>query len=282
MRHFLKMLELAKTTLSTQDRQEFFSYASEAHIFVLPYMFSIFSHESMALEQHNERLEADLDTCCLQGQIERKRLMIQNLDKLHALMDQDMKLVDKLKDSSTVKFDAPFPVISVEILDGDIIVDNHKCVVAAEVSPNHWKYWWYCKNIEGGYCVSVICEDLHIKIFWSLIDRINHQSVGTEQVRQRVKIGTGKDKKILTIRQITYVYPKQQERPTHAPSGREINWSHRWFVRGHWRKANGLGKNREGVYCVAEWTWVKEHIKGTGDLIKKAHVVKKLGDVMLF
>lgn len=50
-----------------------------------------------------------------------------------------------------------------------------------------------------------------------------------------------------------------------------INWSHRWEVRGHWRKVAGLGKDRAGEYVVPHFTWVKEFEKGP---LGKALVVK--------
>jgi hypothetical protein len=272
MRHFLRMLELAKIWIPSKERQDFFSYAENAQVFVFP---SLFREKDISSLQHEiEHLKSGLDTCLECSECKRKRVQAinQNLDKIRDLQSQDMSLLKKVK-TDEVKFDAPFSIMAIESMDDDIF--GHLCVLAAEISPNNWKYWWSkSKEIDGNHkeFVSSQEDDIHIKIFWALVDRINHQSVGTEKVRHRAKIGSGKDKKTITIRQITYVYP-QQERPTHAPSGREIDWSHRWFVRGHWRKANGIGKNREGIYCVPDWTWVSEHIKGTGNIVKKVHVI---------
>jgi hypothetical protein len=46
-------------------------------------------------------------------------------------------------------------------------------------------------------------------------------------------------------------------------------------VRGHWRKVNGIGKDRSGEYCVKEFTWVTEHDKGPDGkpLIRKTRIV---------
>ena len=55
-----------------------------------------------------------------------------------------------------------------------------------------------------------------------------------------------------------------------------IDWTHRWEVMGHWRKCKGIGKDREGVYCEPNATWIKEYVKGPEDaeLIKKVRIIK--------
>jgi hypothetical protein len=50
-------------------------------------------------------------------------------------------------------------------------------------------------------------------------------------------------------------YPKALE--THR-----VDWSHRWEVRGHWRKVDGIGKDSSGEYCVKGFTWVKDQERG--------------------
>lgn len=54
-----------------------------------------------------------------------------------------------------------------------------------------------------------------------------------------------------------------------------IEWLKCWWTRGHWRKNDGIGKNRNGDYCVQGMTWVKEHIKGddTIEPKKKTYIV---------
>lgn len=53
-----------------------------------------------------------------------------------------------------------------------------------------------------------------------------------------------------------------------------IEWTHSWEVRGHWRRFTGTGKNRDGLRCIENWTWVRPHIKGDGELVSKSRVVK--------
>lgn len=52
--------------------------------------------------------------------------------------------------------------------------------------------------------------------------------------------------------------------------------THAFKVRGFWRIFNGkqLGKNRNGERVVEGYTWVKEHVRGQGDLKKKLRVVQ--------
>lgn len=57
----------------------------------------------------------------------------------------------------------------------------------------------------------------------------------------------------------------------------KLTYSHTFKVRGHWRVLNSmdtLGKNREGIRNVKGYTWVKEHLKGEGELKQKLRVVK--------
>jgi hypothetical protein len=49
-------------------------------------------------------------------------------------------------------------------------------------------------------------------------------------------------------------------------TGGKIDFSHRWEVRGHWRRVAGMGKDREGNYEVRGLTWVKDCVKGPEEL----------------
>lgn len=60
---------------------------------------------------------------------------------------------------------------------------------------------------------------------------------------------------------IIYISDKNYQ-SSYLNSFQKINWSTAWEVRGHWRRTEGLGKNREGTYCVDGFTWVIPHLKG--------------------
>lgn len=82
--------------------------------------------------------------------------------------------------------------------------------------------------------------------------------VGCGLSKQRIKDRTGAP----LIKKIVYISAKKTRTEFSKEIGEAIDWSHRWLVMGHWRKIEGLGKNREGVYCEYGHTWVQPHEKG--------------------
>lgn len=103
-------------------------------------------------------------------------------------------------------------------------------------------------------------------------------TVGIKKTSSRVKIrdrDTG-EKRIHKLRNVVMVYPKKMssfERKNAEDSG--VDFSHRFSVRGHWRRIANVGKNRAGEYCVQGFTFVREHEKGPDNipLTKKVRVV---------
>lgn len=185
-------------------------------------------------------------------------------------------------------FDAPFPVFSIEVLDGSLSVDvekngttfNHKCILAWEQPDGSFSYIVFGTVTDPVTHISARCvfgkSETWDVVVAKYIKCINSCGCGTEKVRERVKIGTGNTKRTHTIRQVIHVRPKSQQPEADETSGRVIDWSHRWWCRGHWRSLpNTIGKNRDGVYCVMGKTWVTEHEVGPKDkpLIKKTRIV---------
>lgn len=85
---------------------------------------------------------------------------------------------------------------------------------------------------------------------------------------------------IKVIKPIYYVLDKKEETEKRnynriKPLG-HLAFDHSFKVIGHWRKISPhtYGKNRNGEYVVTGMTWVKEHVRGEGDLIRKIRVVK--------
>lgn len=109
-----------------------------------------------------------------------------------------------------------------------------------------------------------------------LLERLNSMQLGSDPVREKIKIGKKGARDYIRIHRIVRVCPKSDIQHTRSLSGGEINWSHRWLVRGHWRKTEGLGKDRTGDYCIPGHTWVTEHEKGPEELplIQKTRVVE--------
>lgn len=74
------------------------------------------------------------------------------------------------------------------------------------------------------------------------------------------------------VNKIIYVVPKKEKQNYRGPNNQKIDWSHKWEVRGHWRKTTTIGKDREGNYVINGFTWVKQHEKGKGELVKKTRI----------
>ena len=81
-------------------------------------------------------------------------------------------------------------------------------------------------------------------------------------------------KKIKGFSKVTYItnkIPPVKDYNTHSnrkPIG------HKFLSRGHWRPVKGIGKNYNGEYVEVGRTWVKESIKGQGELIIKPRIIK--------
>lgn len=188
------------------------------------------------------------------------------------------------------KFDAPFQVWSAEMFG-----ENHYITVprdefgpvgvsilafmAVEQKPTEWTFFGYFKvyrNDGTDFRIVCLASDLDL-VAKKLVERIYREKTGTDQVRARVKIGSGKEKRHITIRKIVYVKPKRKIESSEPGESRTIDWTHRWAVRGHWRDAPGkLGKDRNGTYCVEGKTWVQDFVKGPegAPLISKVRVQK--------
>lgn len=176
--------------------------------------------------------------------------------------------------------DPPFSVFSIEVLGADVSVPlasadvkaNIHCIMAYELEPRKLAYYVH-GTVNGRTVVfSSRVFDVMVKGF---VDRINSQSMGVEAVREKVKLGQGREKRFHTFRRLVHVYPKAIRPERTLITGKIIDWSHRWHVRGHWRAIEGMGKNREGVYCVEGNTWVSAHVKGpeSAPLVVKTHIV---------
>ena len=88
--------------------------------------------------------------------------------------------------------------------------------------------------------------------------------LGEEKLRERLRIGSGKDRKLVKIKKIVHIRPKKKGKhklTLDEPSN--IVWSHSWESRAHWRiLPGGIGKGPDWVYDVKGWTWVVASVKG--------------------
>lgn len=105
--------------------------------------------------------------------------------------------------------------------------------------------------------------------------------MGSERINERLKIGSGKGKEVFKIKEVVHVSLTRKESalPKVGSFGREIDWSHRWEVSGHWRKIpeGSVGKSPTGEYGVRGFTWVVPHEKGPDNkpVVKKVRVVRE-------
>ena len=165
----------------------------------------------------------------------------------------------------------PFKTFSCEKLGKNIFsifeftdeIVNIYCSMTTEISPNYFRSYYLIRSsmpeLENHY--EVVKFDQNNNTINDILENINRNELGTKSVREKVKIGIGSEKRFHTIRKIVYISPNKYL-PLPEPETRDIDWSHRWLVRGHWRSCNGLGKDREGRYSVANYTWVVPHQKG--------------------
>lgn len=197
------------------------------------------------------------------------------------------------------EFDLPFESCYFELTGDNFLTSfgEYNCagILVKERSPGTYsvsysltnakkkQIFWYCylisKNFEKAdseitkhlsTLEKVRAEDMIEKSrFWSqfisVILRVIHNSkYGIEKPNRHIQIKhhtQGKYKHRLS-EIIRISSEKNTKNQTPSISGREIQWLNRWWTRGHWRKHDGLGKNRAGERVVEGNTWVTEHLKG--------------------
>lgn len=177
--------------------------------------------------------------------------------------------------------DAPFKVFSIEVFGSNITIPQPsdtekitiKCIMVVEQKPKDFLIFSF---FEMNGSLDVIISLKTANIVKIMLKRLNIEATGIESVRERVRVGAGKNKKTITIRRIVHVKPKKLVLESTVTS-RKIDWSHIFSVRGHWRKMSGLGKDRDGDYCIENMTWIAEYEKGPEDspLINKTRLVKQ-------
>lgn len=192
--------------------------------------------------------------------------------------------------------DGPFPVFSIEALNGPLAIstcelDNGSsatietwCVVVKEYAPKRYGFWTYtCRHendLDGKPFPPlwlITKSNVDADIVAHYLNRMEKEKMGVESVRTSVKLGEGKSKRIHKIRRVIHVQPKKRFFEPSYGGTRSIDWTHRFEVRGHWVSLPGkLGKDREGNYCIKDWTWRSNYIKGAEHLplVKKTRVVE--------
>lgn len=154
-------------------------------------------------------------------------------------------------------------------------------VIVSERGPLDYKIWFSDFVNNKGYCITKERSgNLYFHVLAIIksayIDTINNSDLGILNTKNKIRIKSKNTKiKAKVIRKVVYVSDKKIK--PKKINGNVINWdySHRFEVRGHWRIVKGLGKDRNGEYCIKGFTWVNSHLKGSQDLplIKKTRIV---------
>ena len=214
-------------------------------------------------------------------------------------------------------FDLPFKLISIEAASDDLfyiatitkdeevkMFFNVKCLVVEELAPKKYAYYLLTdmhyiseKNMINTKNLTVItaqqldglANSLSVnavtscnKLVEDFLSLLRTGTAGHVATNERVKYNINGTKKTHNFSSVVYLKPKanKSDEPI-LVMGRIVEWSHRFFVRGHWRRTEGkVGKDREGNYNVEDYTWVSEHVKGPEDapiVMKHRVVTERIG-----
>ena len=152
------------------------------------------------------------------------------------------------------------------------------CVLIHEISPGKIISCSLERGINGMPVLGYYNVNDNNYIYDLLIQHIKASKMGIEEWNEEIKtprkIGVGYHKSV-QVKSIIRIVPKKSKIDYKPLKSRTIIWSHKWEVMGHWRKINGIGKNRENEYSVNGFTWVVPHTKGPDhkDLITKTRLI---------
>lgn len=195
------------------------------------------------------------------------------------------------KDVAKSFLDLPFGLSSFEVC-GDAYFkwiadfkgspEEHKvfCWLINELSPNRYEYFSLMESPGDRVYVAYTNSDGDFSLIGNnhlkfILDKINIGKTGIENINQKVKLGKRMAKSFYHINKIVHVSTRKEYLKTKPIGINEIDWQHRWSVRGHWRNVTGLGKDRSGHYCIENHTWVTDHIRGPEDMpfIRKPRIL---------
>lgn len=116
----------------------------------------------------------------------------------------------------------------------------------------------------------------HHQLFDILNCMCSEKQVGLDKPKTQIRVGKGKLRQLIKIKNIVYVIPSSERAAFNKKHGTAVDWTHRWEVRGHWRKVERIGKDPEGNYCIPGMTWVRPSVKGP----EKAPLVHKTRHIL--
>lgn len=205
-------------------------------------------------------------------------------------VENSTDMIGSLPPDASKEFDSPFDTICIEMFGENNYITvsppgQVKASIAAILYTDELKeYFVYTKGEKHNMVLHVDFKKPEAivevaKLVSVFVKRINTETVGACSVNEKIKIKSPEGNKFVKINQVIYVAPgKVAMKKLSEDSGRSIDYSHRFFRRGHWRTLEGakLGKNRKGEYIIPGKTWVLESVVGPEDkpLIHKTRVVQ--------
>jgi hypothetical protein len=155
-------------------------------------------------------------------------------------------------------------------------------LLVMEYQPRKYRYLLLMRvSTENRYAIHDVSFNSAVNshflgIVKGMLERFYTERVGTVVSRNSVKIRKSSVKLRHRIGQVIYISPQNRQDEAKVSLGKEVEWSHRWRVRGHWRHLpDRIGRDREGM-PIKDYTWVQDHVKGPENqpIIEKVRVVK--------
>lgn len=206
--------------------------------------------------------------------------------------------ITEIPEDHSMTFDSPFDVISIEMIGDNYLTierddDDFKmrimCVLYDDITGALFMYNKMSLRRKSGeeewksrvsYINSKLpnTSDSLMQLLSIFVGRINSEKVGREMINEKLKIKTPGGSRFIRFNQLIYVSQnKTTMKIMSESSGRNIDYSHRFFRRGHWMKQDPefTGKDRQGVRNQKGRTWRMEAEVGDKNLplINKTRVV---------
>ncbi len=203
-----------------------------------------------------------------------------------------VNISEELLESEKGVLNLPFPVCLFEDVDKNLFnmtgengggatkggkpLPDCKSIIVVEFSPGDYGFilflldgrstWSIDKNSWIYTTAFSVCQ--------MICDFVNNKKTVMGTTHERIKVKTSRGNHF--IKKIVVCGPsKFRDKPLTVGS-RPVNWSHQWSVRGHWRRVQSIGKDREGLPTSNGYTWVIPHVKGpeSSELINKVRMVQ--------
>lgn len=137
-----------------------------------------------------------------------------------------------------------------------------------------------CMTTLMSWSCSFLYRNIHL-----VIDSLNNLPKQTVVADKVTKAEYYRRKGLPTIKvykPIYYVMDKKEGENKNSRSYKlikplgKLEYTYSFKVRGHWRRIDpkSYGKNRNNEYVVKGYTFVKDYIKGEGELVKRVRVLK--------